>query len=176
MKYKKVGVLPIWIVKSNGSDSKDILELRPSVYIHNRLIVVNNQLIILNKSRHVHGGGLSLRRKRCFLKVFTKVASSKMFLKICIVMSDYCVADHAFRCCLILDNEMFSDITSTSRHEGQTTEAKSKKLCDKSQVECLSKLLNFEKKKVFKRRKGDSAEIVYIFTYLSMRDGCPDTI
>ena len=33
-----------------------------------------------------------------------------------------------FRCCLILDNEMFSDIASTSRHEGQTADAKSKKL------------------------------------------------
>ena len=38
---------------------------------------------------------------------------------------------------------MFSDTASTSRHEGQTAEAKSKKLCDKAQVECLSKLLNF---------------------------------
>ena len=33
---------------------------------------------------------------------------------------------------------MFSDIASTSRHERQTAEAKSKKLCDKAQVECLS--------------------------------------
>ena len=59
------------------------------------------------------------------------------------MMSDYCVADRAFRCCLILDNEMFSDIASTSRHEGETAEAKSKKLCDKARVECFSKLLNF---------------------------------
>ena len=36
----------------------------------------------MNKSRHVHGG-LSLRRKGCFLKVFTEVASGKMFSKIC---------------------------------------------------------------------------------------------
>ena len=64
-----------------------------------------------------------------------------MFSKIC---SDVGLRRRtAFRCCLILDNEMFSDIASTSRHEGQTAEAKSKKLCDKAQVECLSKLLNF---------------------------------
>ena len=45
---------------------------------------------------------------------------------------------------MILDNEMFSDIALTSRHEGdETAEAKSKKLCDKVQVECFSKLLNF---------------------------------
>ena len=77
-----------------------------------------------------------------FKKVLLKwrlVRCSRRF----VMMSDYCVADRAFRCCLILDNEMFADITSTLRHEGETAEAKSQKLCDKAQVECFSKLLNF---------------------------------
>ena len=55
------------------------------------------------------------------------------------MMSDYCVAE----------NETFSDIASSSRPEGETAEAKSKKLCDKAQVECFSKLLNFANLKRF---------------------------
>ena len=79
----------------------------------------------MNKSRHVHGC-LSLRRKGCFLNVFTEVASSKMFSKIC---SDVGLLRRRSRISLLFDSgqRKFSDIASTSRHEGQSAEAKSKK-------------------------------------------------
>ena len=71
---------------------------------------------------------------------------SKMFLKICsvAVMSDYFVADSAFHCCLILDNKIFPDIASNSRHERQTAEAKSKSCATKRPMFINIGLLKFK--------------------------------
>ena len=66
-----------------------------------------------------------------------QVASSKVFSKICCVT----IAVFAFRCCLILDNK---NNGSRHRFDFETWRKDSKqKLCDKAQVECLSKSLYF---------------------------------
>ena len=68
-----------------------------------------------------------------------------MFSKICnvAVMSD------AFCCCLIVDNEIFRDITSNSRPEGQTVEAKSKNCATKRKLSAFLSYLILKIKSVF---------------------------
>ena len=92
-----------------------------------------------------------------------------MFSKICnvAVMLDYFATDSAFRCCLILDNEIFPDIASNSRPEGQTVEAKSKNCATKRKLSAFLSYLILKIKSVFSFKRTLHAATLTSFCYAS---------